>query len=338
MAINFAETFLRESGATQDRAQSMAEMQLRAKQFEQNYSLALARQKVAERAQTLAEEAQDFEQTRIKNLDDLSLEDRKYYLENIQPLELEEAQNRVQQTKYTTELMKAQVDDANAVMPDDLAQELNMQKGTKWSDAEKILMGRQAIYEQRVRTRAESARANLYGARTALLERPIEEEEAFDFATEDEQIGFFGKLGRGIGSSFLDFITGTPGAEGYSQAQIELMGGFGATDTGVGPLVRDEETRQKLINLSNKLARERELGLTTEGQERIIGQSRPDLLDPISRNLYNAAITSGYFTTPANVLNTQATFDLLPQGVSFPSADMNSYLQSLLPAGPIEEE
>ena len=55
--------------------------------------------------------------------------------------------NTVQQKKYQTELMKVQVDDVNAVMPDDLAQELNMQKGTKWSDAEKILMGRQAIYE-----------------------------------------------------------------------------------------------------------------------------------------------------------------------------------------------
>ena len=56
MAINFAETFLRESGASQDRAQSMAEMQLRANQFAQNLALQEAELEISKRAQTLAEE------------------------------------------------------------------------------------------------------------------------------------------------------------------------------------------------------------------------------------------------------------------------------------------
>jgi hypothetical protein len=319
MAFNFAETFLRESGATQDRAQSMAEMQLRAKQFEQNYSLALARQKVAERQQVMLEEAQDFEQT-------MTTEDRKYYQENIRPLELEEAENTVQQKKYQTELMKVQVDDVNAVMPDDLAQELNMQKGTKWSDAEKILMGRQAIYEQKIRTRAESARASFYGARRASLEKPIETTEVGEFKPADEELGMLGGIGTRIGG-FFDFLgtaleSGALGApRGYT------------TGVKIDPQAFDEFRERKEIREI-----QRDQDITKEGLERILGKSRPDLLSPIDRNLYNAAVTSGYFTTPASVLNTQATFDLLPQGVSFPSADMNAYIQSLLPAGSIEEE
>lgn len=319
MAFNFAETFLRESGATQDRAQSMAEMQLRAKQFEQNYSLALARQKVAERQQDMLEEGQEFEQK-------MTTEDRKYYQETIRPLELEQLENTVQQNKYQTELMKAQVDDANAVLPDELALELGMQKGTKWSDAEKILMGRQAVYEQKVRTTAESARARLYGARQALLEKPIEATEVGEFRTADEEMGMLGGIGTRIGG-FFDFL-GTALESGALGAPRGYTSGVKIDPQAFNEFKERKEFREI----------QRDQDITKQGLERILEQSRPDLLSPLEKDLYNAAITSGYFNTSNDVLNTQATFDLLPQGVSFPSADMNSYMQSFFPAESTEEE
>lgn len=344
MAINFAEVFLRESGASQDRAQSMAEMQLRAKQFEQNYSLALARQKVAERAQTLAEEGQKFTQTRLENADTLSAEDRKYYLENIQPLELEEAQNKLQQTKYATELTKAQLDDVNAVMPDDLAEELGMQKGTKWSDAERILQGRDAIYQQKLRRLEESARAKLYQTRQALLEKPIEATEVGEFKTPDEDMGVLGGIGTRIGGLF-DFL-GTSFKSGAAQKGLEAVFGTGmaginasgvpigySPDVKINPQDFDEALRRKKFRET-----QRDQDITKQGLERLLEKSRPDLLDPLEKDLYNAAITSGYFNTSTDALNTQATFDLLPQGVSFPSADISTYLESLLPPAFIEEE
>jgi hypothetical protein len=55
MAFNFAETFLRESGAAQDRSRSMAEMQLRAKQFADEMVLKEADLAVRKEAQRLAE-------------------------------------------------------------------------------------------------------------------------------------------------------------------------------------------------------------------------------------------------------------------------------------------
>lgn len=58
MAFNFGEVFLRETGAAQDRAQSMAEMQLRAKQFADNLAIQEANLALSKRAQTLAEETQ----------------------------------------------------------------------------------------------------------------------------------------------------------------------------------------------------------------------------------------------------------------------------------------
>lgn len=58
MAFNFAETFLRESGAAQDRSRSMAEMQLRAKQFADEMVLKEADLAVREKAQQLAEDVE----------------------------------------------------------------------------------------------------------------------------------------------------------------------------------------------------------------------------------------------------------------------------------------
>jgi hypothetical protein len=333
MAFNFAETFLRESGAAQDRAQSMAEMQLRAKQFADEMIL-------RETDLAIRKEAHEF--NKADQLFRQATEAEKLEIER----DVAEKANELREIQMEiSRLELADLKKGDEFVTDEEAERYNVPKGTKRKDIASSLELRgialqNELYESEVQNKLKEkvALQDFYNAKQALLEKPIEEQEAFDFSKEDEQIGFFGKIGRGIGSGFLDFITGTPGLEGYSQAEIELMGGFGVVDTGVGPLVRDEEARQRLINLSNKLARERELGLTTKGQERIIGKSRSDLLNPLYKDLYNAAVTSGYFNISADALNTQATFDLLPQGVSFPSADINSYLQSLRPAGPTEEE
>lgn len=62
MAFNFAETFLRESGAAQDRSRSMAEMQLRAKQFADEMVLKEADLAIRKRAQEFNEADQLFRQ------------------------------------------------------------------------------------------------------------------------------------------------------------------------------------------------------------------------------------------------------------------------------------
>ena len=76
MAINFAEVFLRESGAEQDRAQSMAEMQLRANQFAQNLALQEAQLEINKRAQTLAE--QQAEANNINEVNRLAEQARQF--------------------------------------------------------------------------------------------------------------------------------------------------------------------------------------------------------------------------------------------------------------------
>ena len=229
MAFNFAETFLRESGTTQDRAQSMAEMQLRAKQFEQNYSLALARQKVAERAQILAEEGQEFTQTRLENLDDLSLEDRKYYQETIRPLELEQLQNTVNQNKYQTELLKAQVEDANAVMPDDIAEQLNMQKGTKWSEANRVLMGRQAVTSakmQKIDMKRLEASEGVFDAIENIVNPKITPITVAPFVSEKDKLDPFERFGRTVSSSALNLLGttayGSSFASSIARDKLEL--------------------------------------------------------------------------------------------------------------------
>jgi len=180
MALNFGEVFLRESGAAQDRAQSMAEMQLRAKQFADNMAMQEANLAIAKRAQTLAEESQEFTQERLEKLDNLSEEDRKYYQEFVRPLELEKLENDVQQAKYQSEFTKIQIEDANAVMPDNLAEQLGMQKGTKWTDAEKILMGRQAVMSAKMQQNmldATNAQKQLYSSLQAYQAREIQPKE-----------------------------------------------------------------------------------------------------------------------------------------------------------------
>ena len=76
MAINFAEVFLRESGAEQDRAKSMAEMQLRANQFAQNLALQEAQLEINKRAQTLAE--QQAEANNINEVNRLAEQARQF--------------------------------------------------------------------------------------------------------------------------------------------------------------------------------------------------------------------------------------------------------------------
>lgn len=70
MAINFGEVFLRESGAAQDRAQSMAELQLRAKQFADNLAIQEANLEISRAAQKLAEDK--YESDKIARANELS--------------------------------------------------------------------------------------------------------------------------------------------------------------------------------------------------------------------------------------------------------------------------
>jgi len=61
MAFNFGEVFLRESGATQDRAQSMTEMQLRAKQFADDLAYREAQLQFSKEVQSFNEEEARFQ-------------------------------------------------------------------------------------------------------------------------------------------------------------------------------------------------------------------------------------------------------------------------------------
>ena len=61
MALNFGEVFLRESGAAQDRAQSMTEMQLRAKQFADDLAYREAQLQFSKEVQSFNEEEARFQ-------------------------------------------------------------------------------------------------------------------------------------------------------------------------------------------------------------------------------------------------------------------------------------
>ena len=320
MALNFGEVFLRESGAAQDRAQSMAEMQLRAKQFADNMAMQEANLAIAKRAQTLAEESQEFTQERLEKLDNLSEEDRKYYQEFVRPLELEKLENDVQQAKYQSEFTKIQIEDANAVMPDNLAEQLGMQKGTKWTDAEKILMGRQAVMSAKMQQNmldATTAQKQLYSSLQAYQAREIQPKEFKNVATPEETIGGIGRLGRRIVAGDIPF-TDTSFRDLFQTAglgrALEYLGG------------PDEEE----FNLRTlQLQREADLGVTSEAMLRLGGENRISLLDPLQRSIYQSANALGLLNTNPELLNQQATNTLFSRGAMYPGADPSVILNEI---------
>lgn len=330
MAINFAEVFLRESGAEQDRAQSMAEMQLRAKQFEQNYAIALARQKVAERQQEMAEAGQTFTQDRLTRLDNIAEEDRQYYIDNVRPLELKQLENNLQQSIYTTAIQKAQVEDLNSTIPDDIAEQLNLDKETSWREAERIILGRKAINElmiQQEMVDASDARKQLYSSLRAYQEREIKPEEFRDFATEDEKVGGFERFAKRLVTTDIPFTD----TNLRDLVQISGLGRGLEFFTGI------DENEYNFRTL--QMGAEADLGVSAEGMLRLGGENRASLLDPLNRDILNAANLVGSFNTNPMMLNQQATGQLFDLGVNYPGADqaviqarINELLEGVTPS------
>lgn len=320
MAFNFGEVFLRESGAAQDRAQSMAEMQLRAKQFADNMAIQEANLAISKSAQKLAEEAQTFSQKRLTKLDEISEEDREYYLENVRPLELQQLENNLQQAEYQAELTRLQIDDANAVMPDDLAEQLGMQKGTKWTDAEKVLMGRQAVMSAKIQQNmldASNTQKQLYSSLQAYQAREIQPEEFRDVATPEETIGFFGRTGRRIVAGDIPF-TDTSFRDLFQAAGLGRgLEYFGGPD--------EEEFNLRTLQLQQ----EADLGVTSEAMLRLGGENRVSLLDPLQRNIYQSANALGLLNINPELLNQQATNTLFPMGAMYPGADPSVILNQI---------
>lgn len=340
MALNFAETFLRESGSAQDRAAGMAEMQLRAKQFadqmaDQAARTAFAKSEAEARIAQInlemgiAEETRGFNKRILEAQAELS-----EYNANI--AEAEEKRLKESDRDLTPEEIK----------------KYGVPEGTKLYQVKDVLEIQAQVTQNKLLDFQFQAQTALQERIAALSEgieqveqQPIEETEAYQYATEEEKIGFFGKRGRGIASTFLNFITGYPGEEAYSDLEKELYGGLGVTDTGVGPIVRNEEARQKLIALSQRLAKEKELGLTTEAQERIIGEQPISLQAPEIQNLYQQLLLSRQLTGDPAVFEAQALQALiggqqgLIQGLppfrmmpgtgltTVPGIDLNSFMQ-----------
>lgn len=192
MVFNFAETFLRESGAAQDRSRSMAEMQLRAKQFADEMILKEADLAVRKRAQEFNEADQLFRQATEAE----KLEIQRNVAEKTN--ELREIQMEI------SELELADLKKGNEFVTDEEAERYNVPKGTKRKDIASSLELRKIalqneLYESEVQdklkekelTRKAATAQQVYATRPQKsLEEAAESVKSGRFSALDTKSGF----------------------------------------------------------------------------------------------------------------------------------------------------
>lgn len=277
MALNFAETFLRESGSAQDRAAGMAEMQLRAKQFadqmaDQAARTAITKSEVEARIAQMNLEMDIAEETRGLNKAILEAQ-VKLSEHNANVAEIEEKRLKESNRDLTPEEIKR----------------YGVPEGTKLYEAKDVLeLEAQAAQNKLFALNAEAQeeyRETIAGLSSAIEEveqQPIEEAEVYQHATKEERMGFFDKMGSRI-EGILDYAS--------LRRDSSPLGSFVdpfTTQRQVAPEEEIEAYRQRKA-LRQK---ERELGVTTEGQQRIVGQSPISLQDPEIQNLYQQLVLS----------------------------------------------
>jgi len=191
---------------------------------------------------------------------------------------------------------------------------------TKWTDAKKILMGREAVMSAKMQQNmldATNAQKQLYSSLQAYQAREIQPEEFRDVATPEETIGFLGRTGRRIVAGDIPF-TDTSFRDLFQTAglgrALEYFGG-----------ASEEEFNLRTLQLQ----READLGVTSEAMLRLGGESRVSLLNPLQRSIYESANLLGLLNTTPGFLNQQATNTLLPTGAMYPGADPSSILNEI---------
>ena len=149
MALNFAETFLQQSGAAQDRSRSMAEMQLKARQFERQMA---EQAKQTAIAKMRAETAEDVAQAQIEAM---AKETELSQNADKRAAELFELQSKAERLnlsnqEFKQKLLEGEFKDQNAVLSDEDAALYGVPKGTKVKDVGRIQQNIKASIENTI--------------------------------------------------------------------------------------------------------------------------------------------------------------------------------------------
>lgn len=131
MAINFGEVFLREMGSAQDRSQNMAEMQLRAQQFERQLADQEARTAIAKSEFDLTMQQYQDLLTEKSELSD--------YLDEVRNLELRSLKAKAELEEFNLKTTREGIDRLNTVVPEDYATLYNLPSDMTYDEAESYL-------------------------------------------------------------------------------------------------------------------------------------------------------------------------------------------------------
>lgn len=204
MALNFAETFLRESGAAQDRSRSMAEMQLRARQFERQMAeqakqTAIAKMR-AETAQDLADaqiEAMKTETELAESADERAAE--------LFKLQAKAEDLKLSNEQFRQKILQGEYDDQNAVLSDEDAALYGVPKGTKVKDVETIQNNIKGAIETSLLNKQlafmneqESATEGVRSALENVLNPEITASNVTNYMPESMELGTYEKAKRRV--------------------------------------------------------------------------------------------------------------------------------------------
>jgi hypothetical protein len=320
MALNFAETFLRESGAAQDRSRSMAEMQLRARQFERQMAEQAKQTAIAKmRAQT----AEDLAQAQIDAMEvetDLakSADERAKKLFELQS----ETENlKLSNEEFREKMLKGEYKDQNAVLSDEDAALYGVPKGTKVKDVraiqENIINSLQIKANELANERAEQVQditQAIGQLGQSMQNQPIMDPETIgQYAPPEEQVGLIGNaLSQARG--FADYL-GT-------YFPITNLGGFISTEG------QEAYRQRKDIRQGARAA-----GTTEKFYEQNIGKTPTDFMSPAEQDLYYNLFMLNQLTNPLQVFRQQGTANLLQSsGIAPFGTDMSPFI----PQAPVE--
>lgn len=283
MAINFAEVFLRESGAAQDRASNMVQLQLQANKFAADQAIAqanaLANKANAESLAALR--AFQIETGRTKAEQDTQLFENQQELFDINQ---QISNNALKESNLNLNTRQKEEEYLNSPISQEEAENYNLPLTTTNREFNAFLIDKvkrldakkqelevatlQGIVDQQAEQKeiAQNITQSVFDEGNQI----IAEEDAFEFGTDEERLSRAQRFSRNFASSLLGMLFPAP----------------------------------NILAQRARLEREADIGLTQEGQERIIGQRPVDVLGgnpELIKNIIKANIEGAQFQNAFNL-------------------------------------
>lgn len=302
MAINFAEVFLRESGAAQDRASNMVQLQLQANKFAADQAIAQANA-LANKAN--ADSLAALRAFQIETGKEQQAQRRKLYEneEAISDLELEISKAEAKRVNQNLTTLQEQEEYLDSPIPEEVANQYGLPLTTTNKEFARYMqeeLQRLNLEKQRSEVTALQEAVNEQIQQKGLREEfvgtfidrfsneEITMETAPGFIDPNEQFGFLTRTGKGLAAALLgpEIFVKDLFQRTFSDARIPdddvALDPFSPANMASDDALRSLQKVNDLRRLRNKLIYEKETGVPFEAAQALVGRTGEEVsgIDP----------------------------------------------------------